>query len=87
VIVTPAFGLVLDADGRVALDRRGSRLSRDAEAFGIARFSHQVTTPPSSIDRTEVGASVGGGLAYPIRDQVLIRGDFPSSRTSMTCCR
>jgi hypothetical protein len=47
-----------------------------AAGIGIGRFSHDVRTPPASIDRTEIGASVGAGVAYPIRDQVLIRGDF-----------
>jgi hypothetical protein len=47
-----------------------------AGGVGIAAFSHDVTNPPDSISRTEVGVNLGGGITYPIRDRVLVRGDF-----------
>ena len=47
-----------------------------AGGLGIGRFSHDVTNPPDSIGRTEVGVNLGGGIAYPIRERVLARGDF-----------
>ena len=47
-----------------------------AGGIGIAKFSHQVMRPPDSIDRTEVGFSIGAGLTLPINDRTWARGDF-----------
>lgn len=47
-----------------------------AGGVGIGRFSHDVTNPPDSIGRTEIGINLGGGITYPIRERVLARGDF-----------
>jgi hypothetical protein len=47
-----------------------------AGGVGIGHFSHDVTNPPDSISRTEVGVNLGGGITYPIRERMLVRGDF-----------
>ena len=47
-----------------------------AGGIGIGHFSHDVTNPPASISRTEIGINLGGGVTYPIRERVLARGDF-----------
>ena len=43
---------------------------------GIAKFSHEVTGPPASIDRSEIGFNIGGGFTYPLTDRAWARGDF-----------
>jgi len=47
-----------------------------AGGIGFGHFSHDVETPPASISQTEIGINLGGGVTYPVRDRVLIRGDF-----------
>lgn len=47
-----------------------------AAGLGVGRFSYEVTGPPASIHTTEVGVNLGGGLAYPIRDGIWLRGDL-----------
>jgi hypothetical protein len=47
-----------------------------AGGIGIGHFSHDVTAPPASISRTEIGVNLGGGVTYPVRQRVLARGDF-----------
>jgi hypothetical protein len=47
-----------------------------AGGLGLGRFSHQVTRPPASIDATEVGFNLGGGITLPVADRAWFRGDF-----------
>ena len=46
-----------------------------AGGMGIAKFSHQVAMPPDSIDRTEIGFNIGGGVTIPLNDRTSARGD------------
>jgi opacity protein-like surface antigen len=47
-----------------------------AAGIGIAKFSHQVARPPDSIDRTEIGFNIGGGVTIPLSDRMWARGDL-----------
>ena len=47
-----------------------------AGGLGFGKFSHDVTAPPASIDRTEVGFNLGGGVTYPVNSALWLRGDF-----------
>jgi opacity protein-like surface antigen len=47
-----------------------------AAGLGIGRFSHQVALPPASIESTEIGLNLGGGVTYPLRNSTWVRGDF-----------
>jgi opacity protein-like surface antigen len=47
-----------------------------AGGIGVAKFSHQVTRPPASTDRTEIGFNVGAGVTLPLNDRAWARGDF-----------
>jgi hypothetical protein len=47
-----------------------------AAGLGLGRFSHQVTRPPASIDATEMGFNLGGGVTYPLDGRAWLRGDF-----------
>ena len=47
-----------------------------AAGLGIGRFSHQVVLPPASIDATELGFNLGGGVTYPLQNSTWLRGDF-----------
>jgi opacity protein-like surface antigen len=46
-----------------------------AGGIGLGRFSHDVDVPPASIDQTEVGFNLGGGVTYRIADRLWLRGD------------
>jgi hypothetical protein len=46
-----------------------------AGGLGVAKFRHDVTEPPDSIDSTELGFNLGGGVTYPVNDRVFVRGD------------
>jgi opacity protein-like surface antigen len=43
--------------------------------LGFGKFAHDVRDPPDSIDSTEVGFNLGGGITYPVEDAVFIRVD------------
>ena len=47
-----------------------------AAGLGVGRFSFDVDGPPAAFDTTEIGFNLGGGLTYPIDDNVWLRGDF-----------
>ena len=47
-----------------------------AVGLGVGRFSHQVVLPPASIEATEVGFDLGGGVTYPLQNSMWLRGDF-----------
>lgn len=47
-----------------------------AAGFGVGNFSHEVRVPPASIQRTEVGINLGGGILYPFGDRLWVRGDL-----------
>jgi hypothetical protein len=47
-----------------------------AAGLGVGRFSHDVDAPPASIESTEIGFNLGGGVTYPIDDALWLRGDF-----------
>jgi hypothetical protein len=47
-----------------------------AAGLGIGRFSHQVVLPPASIEATEIGFHLGGGVTYPLRNSTWLRGDL-----------
>ena len=47
-----------------------------AAGLGVGRFSHQVVLPPASIEATEIGFDLGGGVTYPLRSSTWVRGDF-----------
>jgi hypothetical protein len=48
-----------------------------AAGLGIGRFSVEADGPPSaSLDSTEIGVNLGGGVFYPLKDDALwLRGD------------
>jgi opacity protein-like surface antigen len=46
-----------------------------AAGIGLGKFSHDVVAPPASIDQTEVGFNLGGGVTYLIAERLWIRGD------------
>ena len=46
-----------------------------AAGLGIGRLSLEVATPPESFHSTEVGLNLGGGVFYPLRDNMWFRGD------------
>jgi opacity protein-like surface antigen len=47
-----------------------------AGGLGVGRFSHEVTRPPASINQTEIGFNLGGGVTYLLGQRAWIRGDF-----------
>jgi opacity protein-like surface antigen len=46
-----------------------------AGGLGVAKFRHDVSEPPDSIDSTELGFNLGGGVTFPLNGAVWIRGD------------
>ena len=47
-----------------------------AAGLGVGRFSVEVDQPPFSDGTTEIGFNLGGGVTYPMADNVWLRGDF-----------
>jgi hypothetical protein len=47
-----------------------------AAGLGVGQFSHQVVTPRASIEATEIGLNLGGGVTYPLASSTWFRGDF-----------
>jgi opacity protein-like surface antigen len=47
-----------------------------AAGLGVGRFSHRVRLPPASIEATELGFDLGGGVTYPLQNNTWLRGDF-----------
>jgi len=47
-----------------------------AAGLGVGRFSVEVNRPQFSADTTEIGFNLGGGVTYPMNDNVWLRGDF-----------
>jgi opacity protein-like surface antigen len=47
-----------------------------AAGLGLGKFSHDVVRPPASIEQTEIGFNLGGGLTYLLGERVWLRGDF-----------
>lgn len=47
-----------------------------AAGLGVGRFSHQVRAPRASIEATELGFDLGGGVTYQLRSSTWFRGDF-----------
>lgn len=46
-----------------------------AAGLGIGRFSLDTPSPSAPFRSTEVGVNLGGGVAYPLRDDIWLRGD------------
>ena len=46
-----------------------------AAGLGIGKFSREVERPPASLDSTEMGFNVGGGVTYALSDRAWVRGD------------
>jgi hypothetical protein len=47
-----------------------------AGGIGVGHLGHEVTVPAASIHRTEIGVNLGGGISYPLRERLMIGGDF-----------
>jgi hypothetical protein len=58
------------------LDTGTAILPYFAGGIGVGRFAVEVDEPSFSDSTTEIGFNLGGGVTYPMADNVWLRGDF-----------